>query len=1349
MEPASAIGVASAAITFLDFSIDVCKMFSQIIKSDEGITKHNADVAATVKRYEEMAEALKTKGASSNSLQLGSEISSALEESIAVYTELLALVERLRQAKDVPVIGSLKAVYRSMRSREHVERLQRKAKTSRSAIAQGLLQATWETSTLNHESSAKAFRHLDKQDIEILAAIRARNSDLLRHLVESRRHFDATVSNLQISIQTGHDDITHKVDNLTQRLLELAKPGLREAFVDSLFFPDFQRRERDLSGPMPKTFEWIFNRNGRSNPALSRHKRWPSFPQWLEDPDSSQVYWLSGRAGSGKSTLMAYVIREDMALNRTEGHLKKWHGAKPLHVLRFFLFRPGHERQAGLEYLLRSLLYQLVISVPLMQDILMAKFLHPGCSARIATWPVETLKGMLVSALDAADDCCFFILIDGVDEFEAFQHLRGRCVDATDLVAFLFDLQEPKHVKLCISSRPELLTTRLRSGFMEAKLAELNRDDIRRFVDERIDAMNAIPEPGDRYRLSEEIIDRADGIFLWAAFAVAQMSKACHEGYGEDFSELWERLGCMGNDLNDAIAQMLRRINKAHRPSLGFCLQALRSWKDSGMRRPMPLASITASRSGEGIQTRPNFLAACRKEERDIEIFSQGIIEVKNSRFTVPEGDFALVRSHSKHCDESDLEHEVLDFELGEGAWVNVAHAGHYSEITGFCDAEVSLIHRSAYDFLFDPDGWNKEHLELCRSLLDQGEESEISVKVQAGLMKLLWIRPWPTGPISDGNKARSLPWRFAECANDLIEYKIGTAKHPLTQSDITSYVDDLLSSMRLELLVAIVEPPLIESRLHIPGDIYSHQMQNGCLQTLDEDRLLIFESTGLPQDLKIMANFESIFLFEIDRWDTSHNYAQKRLSDLDLRPITPLVQAQLLDMIAYDGYEVHTWWLDKAEVLLLNCIQRWVHALVRCHQSLDDSSLWTALGSDKFTVWRETAALEALVKNFMCPDRISNPNFSSLLDQAARIIEPWNPTKDDSGVQILRIAAEDTYKLRHEVLWPNASLQEVQLAVDPVCIHLGAFAHQQEDSTKARTPIGVITIHVSKPKDESTSAEPSSGTLEAQFRKLAVAPEWQGRGIGSKLVEQAGVVAIGAGAHSLWCDARTSALAFYERLGMQTEGSSFMRKGVELHSMMKLSLAYATIVSVATIAAATSCTSSNALPWPYTPDGDDGSTCNGNIGCEAIVAEGQCNALSLIDDTDTTCVQKLKMLKRAVNLDCTSSEGCFTFLDNSLLCLNQATGDYHDDVGGSGNAITGVYTGPDGKVQTVTGVTAEPTTTATTGSDSESSTASREQFKCFIAKLVRVSERSCGAKLECFAECFCGGTDRRCGTSG
>jgi GNAT superfamily N-acetyltransferase len=161
-------------------------------------------------------------------------------------------------------------------------------------------------------------------------------------------------------------------------------------------------------------------------------------------------------------------------------------------------------------------------------------------------------------------------------------------------------------------------------------------------------------------------------------------------------------------------------------------------------------------------------------------------------------------------------------------------------------------------------------------------------------------------------------------------------------------------------------------------------------------------------------------------------------------------------------------------------------------------------------------------------------------------------PTTTNGSVQIVPIAAEDTYKLRHEVLWPNAPLHEVQLAVDATSIHLGAYAHKQVESSESHTPIGVITIHISKSAVKSASAEPLSETLEAQFRKLAVAPEWRGRGIGSKLVEQAGVVASDAGARSLWCDARTSALSFYERLDMQTEGISFMRKGVEYVKMRR-----------------------------------------------------------------------------------------------------------------------------------------------------------------------------------------------------
>jgi GNAT superfamily N-acetyltransferase len=152
-------------------------------------------------------------------------------------------------------------------------------------------------------------------------------------------------------------------------------------------------------------------------------------------------------------------------------------------------------------------------------------------------------------------------------------------------------------------------------------------------------------------------------------------------------------------------------------------------------------------------------------------------------------------------------------------------------------------------------------------------------------------------------------------------------------------------------------------------------------------------------------------------------------------------------------------------------------------------------------------------------------------------------PTKDTCGVHILPVTAEDTYQLRHQVLWPHKSLSSVHLPLDSTSIHLGAFADEERESSTKCSPIGVITICLSK--RENMLPLPTE-EIEAQFRKFAVAPEWQSRGVGSKLLEHAAVVARDAGARTMWCDARTSALPFYQRFGMQTEGNSFRRKEVE-----------------------------------------------------------------------------------------------------------------------------------------------------------------------------------------------------------
>jgi ribosomal protein S18 acetylase RimI-like enzyme len=162
-------------------------------------------------------------------------------------------------------------------------------------------------------------------------------------------------------------------------------------------------------------------------------------------------------------------------------------------------------------------------------------------------------------------------------------------------------------------------------------------------------------------------------------------------------------------------------------------------------------------------------------------------------------------------------------------------------------------------------------------------------------------------------------------------------------------------------------------------------------------------------------------------------------------------------------------------------------------------------------------------------------------------------PMKNTHGVNILPITAEDTYQLRHQVLWPHKLLSAVHLPSDSTSIHLGAYAGEARDSSTKQSPVGVITICLSERDHTPTQGELPIEEIEAQFRKFAVAPEWQGQGVGSTLLEHAAVVARDAGARTMWCDARTGAVAFYQKFGMQTEGSPFMRKEVEYVKMRRV----------------------------------------------------------------------------------------------------------------------------------------------------------------------------------------------------
>ncbi|KAI1801307.1 GCN5-like N-acetyltransferase [Daldinia bambusicola] len=157
----------------------------------------------------------------------------------------------------------------------------------------------------------------------------------------------------------------------------------------------------------------------------------------------------------------------------------------------------------------------------------------------------------------------------------------------------------------------------------------------------------------------------------------------------------------------------------------------------------------------------------------------------------------------------------------------------------------------------------------------------------------------------------------------------------------------------------------------------------------------------------------------------------------------------------------------------------------------------------------------------------------------------PVTFTRKQPLISIRPISAEDTYALRQAVLWPNKPLSYVQLPDDLDGQHFGAFVSNNNDDNDEEHNKNSSSRDSKQNPEESLVSIISlfdDGSGAARFRKFATAQLWQGKGVGSALLSYTIEAAARNGATSIWCDARQSALGFYQRFGMSGEGEVFFK---------------------------------------------------------------------------------------------------------------------------------------------------------------------------------------------------------------
>lgn len=130
----------------------------------------------------------------------------------------------------------------------------------------------------------------------------------------------------------------------------------------------------------------------------------------------------------------------------------------------------------------------------------------------------------------------------------------------------------------------------------------------------------------------------------------------------------------------------------------------------------------------------------------------------------------------------------------------------------------------------------------------------------------------------------------------------------------------------------------------------------------------------------------------------------------------------------------------------------------------------------------------------------------------------------------------DELIELRHALLRPGLPRREAQFDGDQAADthHFGAFAGSGN--------IGCVSYMRTALENEPAW----------QLRGMATRADWQGRGVGRRLLEHAEQRLVELSPiRQMWCNARIEAAAFYTRLGWQMVSDVFEVEGVGPHYRM------------------------------------------------------------------------------------------------------------------------------------------------------------------------------------------------------
>ena len=373
-------------------------------------------------------------------------------------------------------------------------------------------------------------------------------------------------------------DISHELEERRERdnralrdILTSTSNLLRESrkldrvlnITNSLRFKAIDYRHLMVSETHDGTFQWLLK---STEPSI------PSFPEWIASPHCT--YWITGKPGSGKSTLMKFLCHNE-AVRKA---LHDWAGENSLCIASFFFWHSGSDLQRSQQGLLRTLLYHILRQCPdLIPDLVPDRW-H-ACRPEGYPRPEDDLWSL--SDLTAAfkrikrlEQCatrfCFFV--DGLDEYEG---------DHSDIISTINDLASG-FVKICFSSRPWNVFEEAYgdNGAFKLRIHNFTHRDILLYISDQLEKDSRFVQlsklDSQYHDLVAEIAEKAEGVFLWVYLVVRSFRKGFSNA--DTISDLRRRLQALPTDLVEYYRYMYLAVDDVYREQasriFSICLTA-------------------------------------------------------------------------------------------------------------------------------------------------------------------------------------------------------------------------------------------------------------------------------------------------------------------------------------------------------------------------------------------------------------------------------------------------------------------------------------------------------------------------------------------------------------------------------------------------------------------------------------------------------------------------------------------------------------------------------------------------------------------------------------------------------